>query len=61
MESSGFSTSPVCEMLIDRGVLVKDAHEHTVRLAPPIVIDERDLAYAVDQLSDVVARTPAHV
>ena len=51
----------VCEMLLDRGVLVKDAHEHTVRLAPPIVIDEHDLTYAVEQLTEVVTRTPARV
>jgi ornithine--oxo-acid transaminase len=44
----------VCEMLLHRGVLAKDAHEHTVRLAPPIVIEERDLAYAVDQLAEVL-------
>jgi ornithine--oxo-acid transaminase len=44
----------ICEMLLDRGVLARDAHEHTVRLAPPIVVAERDLAFAVDQLGDVL-------
>jgi ornithine--oxo-acid transaminase len=44
----------ICEMLLDRGVLARDAHEHTVRLAPPIVIAERDLAFAVEQLGDVL-------
>ena len=59
------STSPtlrfrrvrVCEMLLERGVLAKDAHEHTVRLAPPIVIDEHDLVGAVEQLADVLDHT----
>jgi ornithine--oxo-acid transaminase len=54
----------VCELLLERGVLAKDAHEHTVRLAPPIVIDERDLACAVGQLADALeaaARMPARV
>jgi ornithine--oxo-acid transaminase len=45
----------VCEMLLDRGVLAKDAHEHTVRLAPPIVIEEHDLQFAVEQLADSLA------
>jgi ornithine--oxo-acid transaminase len=49
----------VCEMLLERGVLAKDAHEHTVRLAPPIVIEEADLLRAVDQLGDTLA--PARV
>ena len=47
----------VCEMLLERGVLAKDAHEHTVRLAPPIVIDEHDLVGAVEQLADVLDHT----
>jgi len=46
----------VCELLLDRGVLARDAHEHTIRLAPPIVIAERDLVFAVDQLADVLDR-----
>jgi ornithine--oxo-acid transaminase len=45
----------VCEMLLDRGVLAKDAHGQTIRLAPPIVISERDLDFGVDQLADALA------
>jgi ornithine--oxo-acid transaminase len=51
----------VCETLLERGVLAKDAHEKTVRLAPPIVISDDDLAFAIDQITDVIARTPARV
>ena len=60
------STSPirpvsgrrVCELLLERGVLAKDAHGHTLRLAPPIVIAESDLDFAVDQLVDALAAAP---
>jgi ornithine--oxo-acid transaminase len=45
----------VCELLLERGVLAKDAHGHTLRLAPPIVIDEHDLDHAVAQLADALA------
>jgi ornithine--oxo-acid transaminase len=45
----------VCEMLLDRAVLVKDAHEHTIRLAPPIVIDEADLDFATTQLAEALS------
>ena len=41
----------VCEGLLKRGVLAKDAHGSTIRLAPPLVIDEADLRWAVDQLA----------
>jgi ornithine--oxo-acid transaminase len=42
----------VCEGLMRRGVLAKDTHGATVRLAPPLVIDRADLEWAVEQLRD---------
>ena len=45
----------VCEQLLARGVLAKDTHGSTIRLAPPLVIDERDLDLALDGLGDAVA------
>jgi ornithine--oxo-acid transaminase len=45
----------VCELLLERGVLAKDAHEHTIRLAPPIVIGEDDLDFATARLRDALA------
>jgi ornithine--oxo-acid transaminase len=33
----------VCEQLMDHGVLAKEAHGQTVRLAPPLVSTEEDL------------------
>jgi ornithine--oxo-acid transaminase len=48
----------ICELLADRGVLAKDAHGHTLRLAPPIVITESELDFAVDQLVDALAAAP---
>ena len=48
------SARRVCEMLLERGVLAKDAHGQTLRLAPPIVIDESDLDFAIEQLNDVL-------
>ncbi|MGW7254108.1 ornithine--oxo-acid transaminase [Streptomyces sp. NPDC054834] len=44
----------VCERLMDRGVLVKDAHRATVRIAPPLVIGEEDLDWALEQLRAVL-------
>jgi ornithine--oxo-acid transaminase len=46
----GRSGREVCEGLLRRGVLAKDTHGNTVRFAPPIVIEEPDLRWAVDQL-----------
>ena len=44
----------VCELLAERGVLAKDTHGSTIRLAPPIVVSPEDLDWAVDQLEAVL-------
>lgn len=44
----------ICELLLERGVLAKDTHGSTIRLAPPIVVDPADLDWAVDQLAAVL-------
>ncbi|MDG4828685.1 ornithine--oxo-acid transaminase [Solwaraspora sp. WMMD1047] len=43
-----------CERLAARGVLAKDTHGSTIRLAPPLVIEADELSYAVDQLAAVL-------
>ena len=44
----------VCELLMERGVLAKDTHGSTIRLAPPIVVEAEELDWAVDQLEAVL-------
>jgi ornithine--oxo-acid transaminase len=46
----------VCEALAARGVLAKDTHGSTIRLAPPLVIAENDLGFALDQLEAVLTQ-----
>jgi ornithine--oxo-acid transaminase len=48
----------VCLRLMDEGVLAKDTHGQTVRLAPPIVIDEADLEHALDVFERVLTGAP---
>jgi ornithine--oxo-acid transaminase len=43
-----------CERLAAQGVLAKDTHGSTLRLAPPLVVSQPDLDYAVDRLADVL-------
>ncbi len=45
----------LCERMLTKGVLVKDTHGSTVRLAPPLVVEERDLEWMVDQLGEELA------
>ncbi|GES31262.1 ornithine--oxo-acid transaminase [Streptomyces angustmyceticus] len=44
----------VSERLMERGVLVKDTHGATIRLAPPLVISKEDLDWGLDQLRGVL-------
>jgi ornithine--oxo-acid transaminase len=42
-----------CERLAERGVLAKDTHGTTIRLAPPLVIEQQDLDWALDLIGEV--------
>ena len=55
MYPGGESARSRCETLMLDGVLAKDTHETTIRLAPPLVIDQADLDLAIDKLLKVLA------
>ncbi|MEU6575001.1 ornithine--oxo-acid transaminase [Streptomyces sp. NPDC046805] len=44
----------VSERLMERGVLAKDAHGSTIRIAPPLMISKEDLDWGIDQLRAVL-------
>ncbi|MFJ8952033.1 ornithine--oxo-acid transaminase [Streptomyces sp. NPDC102381] len=44
----------ISQKLMDRGVLVKDTHGSTIRIAPPLVISKDDLDWGLDQLRAVL-------
>jgi ornithine--oxo-acid transaminase len=46
----------ICERLLAAGVLCKDAHETTVRLAPPLIVSRADLDWCLERLDGVLAR-----
>ncbi|MEE1927945.1 ornithine--oxo-acid transaminase [Streptomyces sp. TRM 70351] len=45
----------ISERLMAEGVLVKDTHGSTIRIAPPLVISKEDLDWGLDRLRDVLA------
>jgi len=55
VEFAALSGREACERLAGRGVLAKDTHGSVIRLAPPLVISEADLDWALDQV-EAVAR-----
>ncbi|MFI9305240.1 ornithine--oxo-acid transaminase [Streptomyces triculaminicus] len=44
----------ISERLMARGVLVKDTHGSTIRIAPPLVITKEDLNWGLEQLRAVL-------
>jgi ornithine--oxo-acid transaminase len=53
VEFVSLSGREACEQLAERGVLAKDTHGSTIRLAPPLVISQEDLDWALDQLAEI--------
>ena len=47
----------ICERLLDHGVLAKDTHGATIRLAPPLTVHEDDLRWAVGQLAECLGES----
>jgi ornithine--oxo-acid transaminase len=45
----------MCELLLEQRLLVKDAHEITLRIAPPLIIEPAELDWALDRLGDALA------
>jgi len=54
VEFAALGGREACERLAARGVLAKDTHGTTIRLAPPLVISEEDLDWALDRLAEAV-------
>lgn len=49
----------MCEALMERGLLAKDTHGSTIRLAPPLVVSADDIDLIVRSVSDVLRERSA--
>ncbi len=52
-ESAG-GARPYCEKLAELGLLCKETHDHVIRFAPPLVIGEEELNWALDRIEEVL-------
>lgn len=43
-----------CEALMEEGVLCKETHDHIIRLAPPLIIKQEEIDWAVEKLFKVL-------
>ncbi|PYZ92099.1 ornithine--oxo-acid transaminase [Salipaludibacillus keqinensis] len=44
-----------CEELKKKGLLCKETHENVIRFAPPLVISQEDLDWAIEQIKSVLS------
>ncbi|RAK67521.1 ornithine--oxo-acid transaminase [Phenylobacterium kunshanense] len=44
----------VCEALQARGLLAKETHEHTIRIAPPLILTDDQADWIADQFAEVL-------
>ncbi|MBO1002728.1 ornithine--oxo-acid transaminase [Pseudogracilibacillus auburnensis] len=45
---------PYCEKLMEEGLLCKETHDFVIRFAPPLVISQEDLDWAIEKIKKVM-------
>jgi ornithine--oxo-acid transaminase len=54
LEAEAGGARQYCYGLKERGLLAKDTHEHTIRLAPPLVVTRQQVDWAVEQIEKTI-------
>jgi ornithine--oxo-acid transaminase len=54
LHSEAGGARPYCEKLMASGVLCKDTHDHTIRLAPPLVIRREEIDWALERIQQAL-------
>ena len=49
-----------CEQLMKHGILCKETHENVIRLAPPLMIQRKDVDWAVERIKRVFSGTESN-
>jgi ornithine--oxo-acid transaminase len=43
-----------CEALMSKGILAKETHENVIRFAPPLIIDQATIDWALERITEVL-------
>jgi len=54
-EGTAGGARAICESLMKMGILCKETHTHTIRFAPPLIIERQDIDWAVDKIKAAFA------
>lgn len=54
VELVGIDAHEMCERLLARGILGKETHRNTMRFAPPLIITEEEIDWAIDEFVEAL-------
>ena len=54
IEVKGGDAMLFCRKLLEQGVLANDSHGHTIRISPPLVINDDEIDYLIERLEKVL-------
>ena len=54
LEPEAGGAKKFCKKLKEVGILCKESHDHVIRIAPPIVIEQKDLDWAFERIKRVL-------
>ena len=46
---------PFCEKLMEKGMLCKETHQSVIRFEPPLIIERREIDWAVDRVRELLS------
>lgn len=53
-ENKKYNAKYCCSLLKEKGVLCKDTREFVIRLAPPLIIDKKDVDFALEKIVETI-------
>ena len=54
IEMKGGDAISYCRKLLDLGILANDSHGHTIRISPPLIINDNEIDYLAERLERVL-------
>jgi len=58
LKASAGGARPFCEALKQRGILAKETHQHVIRFAPPLIINQATIDQALPSIREVLTAKP---
>ena len=57
LKQSAGGARKYCEILAQNSILAKETHQHTIRFAPPLIIDKKTIDWALPRIREVLLST----